>query len=64
MQLQQFVLALFGLPSPYMLITPHIEKKFDAGGNLLDPAFQKTVDLFTKELLWLAEKLVDENVNA
>ena len=64
MQLQQFVLALFGLPSPYMLITPHIDKKFDASGNLLDPAFQKPVDLFTKELLWLAEKLVDENVNA
>jgi NAD(P)H-dependent FMN reductase len=60
MQLQQFVLALFGIPSPYMLVTPQVDKKFDAEGNLLDPAFQKSIDVFVKEYLWLAEKLVDE----
>lgn len=64
MQLQQFVMALFGIPSPYMLITPHVDKKFDAEGNLLDESFQKNVDLFVKEFLWLAEKLVEENVTA
>lgn len=64
MQLQQFVMALFGIPSPYMLVTPQVEKKFDAEGNLLDPAFQKSVDTFVKEYLWLAEKLVDERVEA
>ena len=64
MQLQQFVLALFGLPSPYMLITPQIDKKIDEQGNLVDSLFQKSIDVFVKEFLWLAEKLVDENVNA
>lgn len=64
MQLQQFVMALFGIPSPYMLVTPHVEKKFDAEGNLLDESFQKSVDVFVKEYLWLAEKLVDEKVEA
>lgn len=57
MQLQQFVLALFGIPSPQMLVTPHVDKKFDAEGNLIDPAFQKSIDLFVAEFTWLAEKL-------
>jgi NAD(P)H-dependent FMN reductase len=64
MQLQQFVMALFGIPSPYMLITPQIDKKIDAEGNLIDPLFQKSIDVFVKEFLWLAEKLVDEKVSA
>ncbi|HVF97995.1 MAG TPA: NAD(P)H-dependent oxidoreductase, partial [Flavisolibacter sp.] len=44
MQLQQFTMALFGIPSPYMLVTPHVEKKFDVEGNLIDPSFQKSID--------------------
>ena len=64
MQLQQFIMALFGIPSPYMLITPHVEKKFDAEGKLIDPAFQKTIDTFVTEYLWLAEHLVDEKIEA
>ena len=64
MQLQQFILALFGIPSPYMLITPQVDKKFDAEGNLLDSSFQKNIDLFKKEFLWLSEKLVEEKVDA
>lgn len=62
MQLQQFTMALFGVPSPYMLLTPLVDKKFDAEGNLLDPLFQKSIDTFIKEYLWLAEKLVEEKV--
>jgi NAD(P)H-dependent FMN reductase len=64
MQLQQFVLALFGIPSPYMLITPQVDKKFDAEGNLLDDSFKKNVDLFKKEFLWLSENLIEEKVEA
>ena len=64
MQLQQFVMALFGVPSPYMLVTPQVDKKFDEQGNLLDPSFQKSIDVFVNEYLWLAEKLVNENVEA
>jgi NAD(P)H-dependent FMN reductase len=61
-QLQQLVFALFGIGSPYMLITPQVDKKFDAAGNLIDPGFQKSIDVFVKEFLWLAEKVVDEKV--
>jgi len=64
MQLQQFVMALFGIPSPYMLVTPQVDKKFDEAGNLIDPSFQKSIDTFVKEFLWLAEKVVDEKVEA
>ncbi|MDB5208614.1 MAG: NAD(P)H-dependent oxidoreductase [Flavisolibacter sp.] len=64
MQLQQFVMALFGIPSPYMLVTPHSDKKFDMEGNLVDESFQKSVDTFVNEYLWLAEKLVEEKVTA
>jgi chromate reductase, NAD(P)H dehydrogenase (quinone) len=62
MQLQQLVFALFGIGSPHMLITPQVDKKFDAEGNLVDTAFQKTIDVFVNEFLWLAEKVVEEKV--
>lgn len=64
MHLQQFVMALFGIPSPYMLVTPGVEKKFDAEGVLLDQTFQKSIDTFVNEYLWLAENLVKEKVEA
>jgi NAD(P)H-dependent FMN reductase len=64
MQLQQFVLALFGIPSPYMLICPQVDKKFDPDANLIDSSFQKSIDTFVKEFLWLAEKLEDEKITA
>jgi NAD(P)H-dependent FMN reductase len=64
MQLQQFVFALFGIGSPYMLITPQVDKKFDAEGNLIDPGFQKSINTFVNEFLWLAEKVVEEKVTA
>ena len=59
MQLQQFVMALFGIPSPYMLVTPQVDKKFDAEGNLLDPTFMKNVEIFINEFLWLAERVAE-----
>jgi hypothetical protein len=64
MQLQQFIMALFGIASPYMLLTPHIDKKFDVDGNLVDGTFQKSIDVFLSEFLWLAERLTMEKVTA
>lgn len=63
LQLQELIYALFGIGSPYMLVTPQIEKKFDENGNLLDPSFQKSVDLFIKEFIWLGERIVGEKVS-
>lgn len=63
LQLQELIFALFGIGSPYMLVTPQVDKKFDIDGNLLDTGFQKSVDLFVNEFVWLAEKIVDEKVS-
>ena len=56
-QLQLLVNGLFGICSPYMLITPELDKKFDTSGELLDQAFQSKIDTFVHEFLWLAEKI-------
>ena len=58
LQLQELVYALFGIGSPYMLVTPHVDKKFDAQGRLLDEGFRKSVDFFLKEFLWLGERII------
>jgi NAD(P)H-dependent FMN reductase len=57
-QLQLLILALFGIPSPYMLITPHVDKKFDSAGNLVDETFSNSVHTFIAEFLWLSERLI------
>jgi NAD(P)H-dependent FMN reductase len=57
-QLLQLVPALFGIASPFMLIVPAVEKKFDADGNLLEESFYKNVHNFISEFLWLAESIV------
>ena len=60
LQLQTLVYALFGIGSPHMLITPLIDKKFDELGNLTDLSFQKNIDVFVSEFLWLAGHVVPE----
>ncbi|MBN8676321.1 MAG: NAD(P)H-dependent oxidoreductase [Chitinophagales bacterium] len=63
-QLLQLVPALFGVASPYMLITPAVDKKFGTDGELLDESFRNAVHNFITEFLWLSEKLVEEKVTA
>ena len=59
-QLLQLIPALFGIPSPYLLIVPQVDKKFDAEGNLIDQSFYKSVHNFISEFIWLATRLVKE----
>ena len=59
-QLLLLIPSLFGIVSPYMLIVPAVDKKFDEQGNLTDSNFEKSVHNFISELLWLAEKVVTE----
>ncbi len=61
-QLLQLVPALFGIASPYLLVIPAVDKKFSPDGDLLDESFESSVHNFTKEFLWLAEKLVETPV--
>lgn len=56
-QLQLLVGALFGVPSPYMLITPQVDKKFNEQGEMIDETFTNSVNTFVREFLWLAECL-------
>jgi len=61
-QLLLLVPALFGIVSPYLLIVPAVDKKFDETGKLLDESFQNSIHNFTTEYLWLAENLKQEQV--
>jgi len=56
-QMLLFIAALFGIASPYMLITSFVDKKFDADGNLVDESFQANIDTFAHEFLQMAEKM-------
>ena len=62
MQLQQLIFALFSIGSPHMLIVPGVDKKFNEAGELVDTSFEKSIDTFVNEFLWLAEKVVEEKV--
>jgi NAD(P)H-dependent FMN reductase len=59
-QLLSLVPALFGIASPYLLIVPAIDKKFNTQGGLIDENFQNSVHNFIAEYLWLAENVVKE----
>jgi hypothetical protein len=41
-----------------MLLIPFLDQKFSPEGTLTDPAFQKSVDTFTNEFIWLAEAVL------
>lgn len=56
-KLLHLVPALFGYASPYMLVVPQMNKKFDEKGKLLDEDFKKSVDKFVTEYLWLVDRL-------
>jgi NAD(P)H-dependent FMN reductase len=57
LQLQTLIMALFGIASPYMMVTPQVEKKFDAEGNLVDQSFASAINNFVAEYLWLLDKV-------
>lgn len=63
-QLLQLVPSLFGIASPYMLIVPTVDKKFDEQGNLLESSFEKNIHNFIAEFLWLAGNIVQKKVAA
>ena len=58
-QLLLLVPALMGIASPYMLIIPAVDKKFNPDGDLLDESFQNAINNFVTEFLWLADKVVE-----
>jgi len=61
-QLLLLVPALFGVASPYLLVVPTVDKKFNPQGELLEEKFQNSVHNFITEFLWLSEKVTRENI--
>lgn len=58
--MQQLVLGVSGFALPQMLLVPQVAQKFDANGELLDPAFQSKTDFFLNNFLWLAEAVTEK----
>jgi len=56
-QMLLLIPALFGVACPNMLIVPSVDKKFAPDGQLIDLGYAKAVETFTREWLWLAERL-------
>jgi NAD(P)H-dependent FMN reductase len=61
-QMLLLVSALFGIASPYLLVVPGVDKKFDRQGNLIDESFHHNVHNFISEFVWLAEHLQKEKM--
>ncbi len=61
-QMLLLVSALFGIASPYLLVVPGVDKKFDKEGKLIDESFHHSVHNFISEFLWLVEHLVKDKV--
>lgn len=59
-QLLLLVPALFGVASPYMLIVPAVDKKFNEAGELTDEGFRNGVNNFIAEFRWLAENITSK----
>lgn len=59
-QMQLLGVGLSAIVCPRMLITPHMDKKFDENGKLNDDSFEEQVEGFLTEFLWLASQLVNQ----
>lgn len=57
LQMQQLVLALFAYPIPQMLLVPTVQSKFMEDGLFIDPEFEKKVDTFLTDFVWLVSAL-------
>jgi NAD(P)H-dependent FMN reductase len=55
MQLQQLALAVMAYAVPQMLLVPSVTYKFSEEGELLDESFQRFVNLFVNDVLWVSK---------
>lgn len=56
--LQTYAQHIKGIVSPYLLITPNIDKVFQ-DGKLMDANYGRRLDNFLKEFLWLAHAITN-----
>lgn len=58
--MQQLVLGISGFPLPQMLTVGNVMQRFDESGRLLDPIFEKNMEVFLRNFLWLAEAVSEK----
>ncbi len=62
LSMQQLVLGISGFPIPQMLPVGLVAQRFDETGQLLDPAFEKSIQVFLQQFLWLAAAVAEKKV--
>jgi len=63
LQMQQLALSIWSTPSPAMLLVSQVHEKFDEQGTLTDTVFNKRIDFFLKEFMWLADALYQKRLS-
>lgn len=58
--MQQLVLGIGAYPIPQMLTVGSVLQRFDESGRLLDPVFEKNIEVFLKNFLWLGEAVAEK----
>ena len=62
LSMQQLVLGISGYPIPQMLMVPQVGQKFDAIGEVLEPAFAQKIQQYLGQFLWLAEAVAEKKM--
>lgn len=62
LSMQQLVLGVSGYPIPQMLTVPQVGQKFDAFGEVLEPAFAQKIEQYLEQFIWLAEAVAEKKM--
>lgn len=62
--MQQLALGVSGYVIPQMLLTGSVAQRFDEVGNMTDPTFEKSLNSFMTNFLWLAEAVTEKKTVA
>ena len=60
LQMQQLVLAIFAFPMPEMLLVPKVAELFSSEGELMIPAYEAKLEVFSQKLQWFTQRLMDQ----
>lgn len=63
LSMQQLVLGVSAFPIPQMLTVAHVAQKFKETGELLDPGFEQTMQVYLRNFLWLAEAVSEKKLD-
>ncbi|MFK7921903.1 MAG: NADPH-dependent FMN reductase [Bacteroidia bacterium] len=57
LQMQQLVLAIYAFPMPEMLLVPKVAEQFSTEGELINPAYEAKLEVFSQKLQWFTQRL-------